>query len=65
MATLSSSNPISNRPMSIAGGESRIPPFLAVCVQELPYWRSRGYVQSAAPSAPRLIEYAICGHTET
>ena len=36
-----------------------IPPFLAVCVQELPYWPSR-YVQSAAPSAPRFIEYATC-----
>ena len=36
-----------------------IPPSLAVCVQELQYWRSH-YVQSAALSAPRFIEYAIC-----
>lgn len=62
MAMLSSSNPS-------ATGSCRlperipIPPFLAVCVQELPYWRSR-YVQSAAPSAPRFIEYAICSHTK-
>ena len=41
----------------------RIPtlPFWAVCVQASPHLPSR-YVQSAAPSAPRFIEYAICSH---
>lgn len=58
MATLSSSNPISNWSCRLP---ERIPilPFWAVCVQELQYWRSH-YVQSAALSAPRFIEYAIC-----
>ena len=42
-------------------GQIPIPPSLAVCVQELQYWRSH-YVQSAAPSAPRFTEHAICKH---
>lgn len=60
MAMLSSSNPISNWLMSIAGANPD--PAVLGCVQELPYWRSH-YAQSAAPSAPRFIEYAICSHT--
>lgn len=58
MATLSSSNPISNGSCRLPE-QIPIPPFWAVCAQELPCWPSR-YVQSAAPSAPRFIEYATC-----
>lgn len=62
MATLSSSNPISNWLMSIAGANPD-PAVLGACAQELPYWPSR-YVQSAVPSAPRFIKYAICRHAK-
>ena len=56
MATLSSSNPISNWLMS---ERILILPFWAVCVQASPHLPSR-YVQSAAPSAPRSIGHATC-----
>lgn len=60
IATLSSSNPISNWLMSIAGANPD-PAALAVCVQASPHLPSR-YVQSATPSAPRFIEHATCRH---